>query len=237
MKKSPLLIAIASALFLLAGCSPSTTVFVNETHHGPFSPTDDDGQTRPILESDLFGLSPKNNTEMAADPNNAAPSAFALKPGSRILLVQSGRNVPDKDLIDAFSKDYTIVTTPGRTSFSHEIPLNKDLRLYAASAKCDTAVFVWSDTALPEQKGRWKGFKLWFRQFCLSSVSDDLYKYTRAIVFDIKTNAWVHVESQNLGEKVMVSSKAMEEASDDQVNEMTRKTYNDLVANIVKKCQ
>ena len=75
--------------------------------------------------------------------NRAAPK---LRPGSTILLVQSGAVIPDASMVTALERQFRIVPFSGTPTDAHDGSkgaYSRLLRLTAARAGCDTIVCYW----------------------------------------------------------------------------------------------
>jgi len=100
-----------------------------------------------LSEHDVLALNPERRiteTDIAhALTNRAAPK---LKPGSTILLVQSGAAFPDAGMVTALEREFRIVPFSGVPTDAHDGSkgaYSRLLRLTAARAGCETIVCYW----------------------------------------------------------------------------------------------
>ena len=226
-------------MIFLAGCHIRTSVFLSEE---PSETGNTSGggaiETRPIVVSDLIGLTADRNVTEAVKNGSTLKSFFSLQRGGHILIVQSGMDVPNRELVDAFSQYYTVTTMTGRTRFSTQVVQDKDLRLYADAYGADTVIFIWDDTDMPNEDVKWRErSELWLRQFVVKSYSDHLKTFLHSVVIDVKTGNWDYIEAEEVSYETEFSSRKIENASAEQKLEILRKTYHDLAKNVGEKCR
>jgi len=235
MKKTPLLIAIVPTLIFLAGCSIHPELYVSENPDVIAKNANDELSTsRPIVVSDLIGLTPERNVTNSLKPGSMTKLGIPLKKGGIMMIVQSGSLVPDRELVAAFSPNYTITTMSGRTRFADSVIENKDFRLYAATRGADTILFVWSDKNPPKKKGK-AGFDQSCEEFRIRAFSDQIMNHVHSVVIDVKSGNWDYVNAEKTDGEFVVSSRNFDKYSPSQKLEFMRKTYNDLALNIVEK--
>ncbi len=158
------LVAVATAALLFAGCA-STRSISNSGYREP-----DGGWRRAaganvsdpgfayhgeLSEFDVLGII-RGNRASEADIQQALAGArqFRLKPGSSVLLIQSGAMFPDGPMVAALSSHFRVVPFSGVPPASRRKAdsqferadadsFAKSLRLAAARGGCDTILCYW----------------------------------------------------------------------------------------------
>lgn len=77
--------------------------------------------------------------------------ALQIRPGTTILVVQSGTEHPDGAMVDALSKHFTVVPhtgLPAQVKAHAEDDIGKSLRLAAAHSKAETILVYWGNLEL-----------------------------------------------------------------------------------------
>jgi hypothetical protein len=184
-------------LFLFAGCHVESisSEYDNAERGYGYYPQSTPRFSHEITDSSVLGIS--TAAEVSEEQIAAAITKreFSLKPGSRVVLIQSGAPLPDKELIDAVSLRYTVLPMSGYMNTPEEGKLlDKSLRLSAANGGADTVVIVWGVFESTDKSHLAAGVS-WLP--IVGSVIPDSTKAMRirlrALVLDVKTGSWDYV--------------------------------------------
>jgi len=241
-------LSLLIALALLTGCAKSTRSLSNSSYREPgrtshFAPRQNDSDPGfeyrgELSEFDVLGIT-RNETASEADIEKALDAAkqIRLKPGSSVMLVQSGAVFPDAPMVGALSEQFRVVpftgvppvsrrTTDGQFDRYDAGDYSRSLRLAAARGGCDTIVCYWgileSESAkLATKTVSWVPVASWF----IPDENQHMRIRLKLALVDVRTGNWA-VLSPNAIKDSKLSTSHRRGANDQKlVESLKRRAY------------
>lgn len=229
------------ACILLAGCSTTRSIS-NSGHAGPPAEAPR-GSSDPgfeyrgeLNEFDVLGV---DRRRMATDEEIIQALERArnveLKPGSRVLLVQSGAVFPDGPMMTEMEKHFGVVpfsgVPPGHrtatdTEPSEQFSYARSLRLAAARAGAENVVCYWGTLESARRKMETKTVS-WvpIAGWMLPDESQDMRIRLKIAVVDVRTGSWQVAAPEPFTEKSWSTSFTRGSSDRKQVEALKQKAY------------
>ena len=189
-----------------------------------------------LSEADLVGVSSGEGVTEEEIATAAAKRTFALHEGGRVLLVQSGAPVPDKEMMDAFSAHYTVIPMDGFRTDSVGGRLDRAFRLSAAKGGVNTIVVVWG-VLESAQKGNAASAVSWVPVVgsLLPAQTKIVRIRLRALVIDVNSGSWDFVVPETFSSDVTTSAVRSEYNFAVQKLELKTKAYQALATALAER--
>jgi len=200
MKTNALLVgSVAFAIFLTACQTNSgykTADFSSEKMYKK------NAHTAQLRENEVLGIKTDENLS-DSDIKRVLDETAALKikPGSSLLLVQSGVTAPDKEMVAELSHFFTVIPYTGIpseiSSSDSDVALSKALRLAAAQSKAENILVYWGNLEmkrddLPTSIVSWVPVV----DFMVPDEYQKLRMSLKVAVIDVRTGNWARFRTE-----------------------------------------
>jgi hypothetical protein len=175
------------------------------------------GKIAPDLkESEVLGIKRESASNEDIQRILDEKSAVALKPGSTVLLVQSGTANPDKEMFEQLSKHFTVIPYTGIPSdlrAEADGSVSKALRLAAAHAKAESIVVYWGSLEL-KRDDLPTGIVSWVPvvDFMVPDEYQKVRMHLKVALIDVRTGQWATFRTEPLEEQMLTTRYAREKA-------------------------
>lgn len=226
---------------LIAGCS--TTRSISNSSHGdphayaPRGSADPGFEYRGELnEFDVLGV---DRSRMVTDEEIVRalerPTSVELKPGSHVLLVQSGAVLPDGPMLSEMENHFGVVPFSGvpprqRTATDAEpteqFSYARSLRLAAARAGAENIVCYWGTLESARRRMETKTVS-WvpIAGWMLPDESQAMRIRLKIAIIDVRTGSWQVVATEPFTDKSWSTSFTRSSSDRKQVEELKQKAY------------
>jgi hypothetical protein len=236
-------VALASAI-LLAGCA-SRSISNSGYQDGGYRRGSNSSYVGELSEFDVLGVDASVVTEeqIATALKNSKP--VELAPGARVMVVQSGADMPDEDMLEPLRARYRVgvfsgvpeVKPPGSqpeaTPRGH---YSKGLRLAAAKGGYTHILCYWGVLEASQRNLATKGVS-WI-PIAGSFVPDETQEMRirlRLAVVDVKTGSWTMVAPTPVADKSLSARLNRESSDQDQVALLKKAGYRAAVEDLARK--
>ncbi|GJL77996.1 MAG: hypothetical protein NPINA01_09850 [Nitrospinaceae bacterium] len=232
MKK---ILAIGLLAIFLNGCatkSISETGYAQKEGHGKESST----QTE-LNELEVIGVSDLSSiSEKAISEALAASGAVNLPKGDSILLVQSGADFPDSQMVESMSEYWDINILSGSNNRYTRGDLNKTLRYVAASGGNKHLVVYWGivETAkknLDTKSVSWVPFLGW----SIPDENTQMRIRLKFAIIDVEKGSWKIFQPSPVEEEFMTSIIGRKGKEQQKVIELKKLVYSNAAKQIFAK--
>jgi hypothetical protein len=189
-----------------------------------------------LNEFDLLGIVPKES--ISEDQIGKALDTSArvrLRKGSSVLLIQSGAMQPDKPMLDAMEKHFSVVPFTGQPGTTNSAGYARALRLAAAQAGCETMICYWG-TLESASKGNEAKTVSWVpvAGWVLPDESQQMRIRLKLALVDVRSGHWAMCSSQTFDDRAH-STRINRGASDQkQVQKLKELGYASAAEDLVK---
>ena len=239
-----LLLALVVAV-MVGGCATRRSISNSGAHygsramcHGAPRPSSDPGfeYRGELNEFDVLGVE-RNRITSEEEIRQALdrPKSVPLKPGSSILLVQSGAMFPDGPMIAELRRRFEVTPFSGvppacRTAFDHEpaeeFSYSKSLRLAAARAGAETIICYWGmlESARRDLETKtisWVPLAGWL----LPDESQHMRIRIKLALIDVRAGSWTVLCPEPFTDAAASTRFTRGRSDQNQVERLKRKAY------------
>jgi hypothetical protein len=229
--------AFASALLFLAGCqtrSISNSGFKDNHRHS----SQLGGYTGELSELDVIGLTPDTTvTEADIQAAVAGPAGTKLQRTSKVLLIQSGADIPDAPMLDAMRARYAVAAFSGRpeTKAAAGTAFAKTLRLIAARGGYDKIVCYWG-VLESQRKDKITSTISWVPivGYVIPDEREHMRINLKAVIVDVATGRWTFVTPPPAESSSLSTVLSREEIDQDLVQKLKAEGYQSLARTLAE---
>ncbi|MGX5108425.1 hypothetical protein ACWKYD_06425 [Enterobacter cloacae] len=247
--------------FLLAGCTPRSSIDAKKTGARSESGVGKNVSTQQLTDKDIFG----NETTLAVSEEDIQAALeedeFRVPLNSPVILVQSGSRAPEAMMQQEMSRYYTVATFSGIPDRQKALTCSKDknkdekqdvavaenmnwmqaLR-YVAAKGHQKAIVVYQDTL---QSGKYDAVTkntVWSDYKNEKLTDSVLLRYlVRFTLVDVATGEWATWSPINYEYKVLPpllgKKEATETTTEQQISQLKQRTYASMVKDLVNRYQ
>ncbi|HYE30503.1 MAG TPA: hypothetical protein VEH27_03680 [Methylomirabilota bacterium] len=236
MKLGTLLLLTILPAFIGAGCHVNIG---SEHHQSRHSPAVRKGSE--LNEYELLGLRADASFETEVEKALAAAKDLRIKPGSTVMLIKSGRSLPDQKMVQALEGNYQVVTftgIPTEAGFKAEAetPFSKGIRLAAARAGAETIICYWekletTTQELPTSIVSWVPVL----DLTLPHESQSLRLTAKLAVIDVRSGNWALFTTQPHERKGLRTASGKEHNDQTHIEALRGTAYNAAAAEIQRR--
>ncbi|HEX7860453.1 MAG TPA: hypothetical protein VF773_09020 [Verrucomicrobiae bacterium] len=191
-----------------------------------------------LKENDVLGL---RNTRATKDSDIGRildeVSSLQIKEGSRILLVQSGSEHPDKEMVDELSKRFVVVPytgLPNQIRSDDGDDIGKSLRLAAAQSKAETLMVYWGHLEmrrddLPTSLVSWVPVI----DFSVPDEYQRVRMHLKVALVDVRTGKWSTFRSEPVESDALTTRFAREHEQKWPIKNTKQRLYRESVQKLL----
>lgn len=255
MKTSKTLLAIAACVLLASGCTTTRSIsnssYRSENSSYVCNPPIGDpafAYRGELSEFDVLGITRGDvatETDIQRALQNAKP--IRLKPGSSILLIQSGATLPDAPMVTELDKHFRVVpfsgappkrgaTSDGQYESFDAQSYSKSLRLAAARGGNDFILCYWgvlesTNEKLVTKTVSWVPVVNWF----VPDESEHMRIRLKLALVDVRTGDWAVLSPEPFKDNKISVSPRRDVADQKLVEKLKTKAYEASVRELVQK--
>ncbi len=223
--------ALVGAAIFLAGCttrSISNSGFKDNGRHA----TAIGGYTGELSELDVIGIA-ADTAVTEADIQEAVrnPGSTKLSRTSKILLIQSGADLPDPPMLDALRGHFTVSSFSGRprSAAPSSAGFSKMLRLVAARGGYDKIVCYWG-VLESERKDKITATISWVPivGYIIPDEREHMRINLKAAIVDVATGRWTFVTPPPAASSKLSTILSREETDQSLVSKLKQTGYQNL---------
>jgi hypothetical protein len=175
------------------------------------------GKTSPELkEHEVLGIKRDGASDEDIQRILDEKRVVALKPGSTVMLVQSGAEHPDQEMFEQLSRHFNVISYSGVPSdlrSEAEGNVSKALRLAAANAKAESVIVYWGSMEM-KRDDLPTGIVSWVPviDFMVPDEHQRVRMHLKVAVIDVRTGQWAVFRTEPLEEQMLTTRYAREKA-------------------------
>jgi hypothetical protein len=237
MKKT---ILIGLLFIFLGGCttkSISETGYAQKDRHGRTDQGYDTQQSKELNELQVLGIKHLSKiTEENISEVLTTSSSVDLPKGDSILLIQSGADFPDSEMIESMSEYWDVNILSGSNDKYTDGNLNKALRYIAASGGNKHLVVYWGIVETAKKNLDSKGIS-WvpFIGWAIPDENTQMRISLKFAIIDVENGSWKMFQPSAVEEEFMSSVIGREGKEQQKVIELKKLVYANAAKQIFKK--